>query len=475
MARLPVLLAIPLVLAACPRRVPESGGDAARPAAQGRAEPPRPVPMPDAPAPPAAEPAPQVSSEPDGSSRDLFGVAVPLTGRYKPWGEAILEGVALALEGTPYRIVAKDTRGEPEGAAEALAALAAEGAIAAVGGVTNAEAARAAEAAQQLGLPLVSLARVEKVPAAGPFVFRSMLTAEAQARALAELAMKRRGHRRFAIAWPTSAYGTELAHAFWDEVEARGGEVRGAEPYEPDRTTFAPVVKGMVGKLHLDERSDWTEAVKEIQEKEKDPFRRRKAVEKLRESFPPIADFDAVLIADFAKTVALVAPALAVEDVFTATCDPKELERLRKSSGREDLRPVQLLGGNGWDDPSLPEKAGRYVQCAVFVDGFFAGSDRPETKKFVEAFQARHQRPPSILEASAHDAAAMLRRVVQDGAENRDGVRAGLAGLRGFPGATGAISFDERREVSKPLFFLTVDGDQIRELRPEEMAPPGAG
>jgi ABC-type branched-subunit amino acid transport system substrate-binding protein len=108
------------------------------------------------------------------------------------------------------------------------------------------------------------------------------------------------------------------------------------------------------------------------------------------------------------------------------------------------------------------------------VDGFFAGSERPETRKFVDAFQVRYGRIPSILEASAFDAAALVRTASERGAETRDEVRRVLGALQ-HPGATGNIAFDERREVVKPLFFLTVDGDGIRELRPEELAPPGAG
>jgi ABC-type branched-subunit amino acid transport system substrate-binding protein len=464
-----------LALASCLHGAPAPGAGASRaPAAQGRAEP-RPPPMPDSPAPPPPRRPEEVARVPDGSSPDLVGVAVPLSGKYAKFGEVILEGVALALDGSGLRVLPKDTRGEPDGAAQALAELRAEGAIAALGGVTTAEAPRAAQAAQELGLPFVSLSKAEHVTDAGSFVFRHMLTAEAQARGLAELAMARRGAKRLALLWPTNAYGQELASAFWDEVEARGGEVSGAEPYDPERTNFAPLVRSMTGKLLLDERPDYVSAAKEIGEKEKDPFRRRKALERLRASLPPVTDFDAVLVADFAKNVALVAPALAVEDVFTATCDPRELERARKITGREDLRPVQLLGVNGWDDPSLVEKAGRYVQCAVFVDGFFPGSDRPQTKAFVEAFQARHGRPPLILEASAHDAALAIRTAVQAGAVSRDGLRASLSALQGVPGATGTFSFDERREVSKPLFFLTVDGTAIRELRPAELSAPGAG
>ncbi len=404
----------------------------------------------------------------------VVGVAVPLSGKQKGWGEAVLQGVTLAL-GDRFRILVKDTRGEPEGARQAVAELAQEGAVAALGGVVNAEAPRAAQAAQEVGLPFVSLSRVENVTQAGPYVFRNMLTAEAQARALAELTMDRRGLRRFALLWPQIPYGQELAQAFWDQVDARGGEMRAAESYEHDRTTFAPLVKGMVGKLWLDERQDYLEQVRALAAEEKDPFRRRKALEKLKDRLPPIVDFDAVFIPDFAKNVALVAPALAVEDVVTQTCDPREVERIRKVTGRPDLRPVQLLGANGWDDPALVERAGRYVECAIFVDGFFAASERPATKAFTAAFQQQYGHPPSILEASAFDAAGLIRRAVEGGAADREALRDALAAVKAYPGATGDLAFDARREVEKPLFFLTVDKGAVRELSPAELAASGSG
>jgi ABC-type branched-subunit amino acid transport system substrate-binding protein len=406
----------------------------------------------------------------------VVGVAVPLSGKLQPYGEAVLQGVGLALADSPFKVVARDTRGEPDGAAQALEDLALqEGAIAVVGGFISAEAPRAAAAAQELELPFLSLSRAEKVTEAGPFVFRLMLTAQAQAQALTWFAFERRGLRRFAILYPNVPYGVELANAFWDEVQARGGEVRAAESYDYDRTTFSPLVKDMVGKLYLDERRDWAEKVREIA-KEKDPYRRAKALERARKALEPIVDFDAVFIPDFAKNLALVAPALAVEDVVTSTCDPKELERIRKASGREDVKAVQLLGGNGWDDPALVERAGKYVQCSVFVDGFFAASDRPETRRFVDAFLKRYGKPPSILEASAYDAARMVRQAVErDRATTREAVRAALAGLKGFHGATGDVGFDAQREPRKPLFFLTVDKAGLRELTPQELAAPGAG
>ena len=93
---------------------------------------------------------------------NVVGVAVPLSGPYKRWGDAILQGIGLALEGSTTRLAVRDTRGEPDGAAAALEALALdEGAIVVLGGITNSEAERAASTAEELQLPFVSLSRQE--------------------------------------------------------------------------------------------------------------------------------------------------------------------------------------------------------------------------------------------------------------------------------------------------------------------------
>jgi ABC-type branched-subunit amino acid transport system substrate-binding protein len=169
-----------------------------------------------------------------------------------------------------------------------------------------------------------------------------------------------------------------------------------------------------------------------------------------------------------------------VEDVVTQTCEPAEVEKIKKTTGRPDLVPVQLLGANGWNDPSLfdmsPGGPGRHVRCAVLVDGFFASSARPETKRFVETWAKKYPgQTPTILEASAHDAARMARQLVEARPTTRATLRDGLAQLKGFRGATGDITMGPRRTPEKELFFLTVDASGLREMTKQELAVPGAG
>jgi ABC-type branched-subunit amino acid transport system substrate-binding protein len=270
------------------------------------------------------------------------------------------------------------------------------------------------------------------------------------------------------VLYPETSYGTELKGAFGAEVEARGGTVVRTVGYEADRTNFAPLVKELVGRAQVEQREDWREIQKAIVAEIQDPYRRARALEKARKELSPILPFDVIFVPDFARTITLLAPALAAEDVVIA-CDPAEVAKIQKVSAWV-VKPILLLGANGWDDPAIVEKAGRYVECAVFVDGFFPGSARPATRRFVDAFQQVHARAPSILEASAHDAAAMVAAAMARGASTRKDLRDAIASQAPFPGATGDVTFDARGEPVRELFFLTVENGAIRELRPEELS-----
>jgi len=296
-----------------------------------------------------------------------------------------------------------------------------------------------------------------------------MLTNSAQAQAIADYAMKSRGFKRFAVLYPNIPYGTELMNDFWDEVEARDGEMRGAESYDADETNFGQkgVVKKLVGRYWLDQREDYNSRAREVLDNVKDPFRRRKLLEELRKRVDPIVDFDALFIPDYYKNIGLVAPALAVEDVITNACDKRDIEKIAKTLGKEprEIKTVQLLGGSMWNFPELVERAGKFVQCAVFVDGFFAGSDRKETHDFVEAYQKAAGKTPGLLEAEGYDTGRILRQIIERSRPaSRSELREALLKVKDFPGATGTTTINAKREFDKPLFFLTIDRDQIREL-----------
>ena len=399
---------------------------------------------------------------------DVIGVAVPLSGKFKAFGESALAGLQLALSGSKIKLVIKDTAGDVTRARAAVAALAQDDqVIAIVGPVLTPESVEAAAEAEQQETPIVTLTRAEGITNQGDWVFRNMLTNSAQAKALVDWATRVRGIKTFAVLYPSIPYGTELTHSFWDEVDAKGGEMRGAESYDSDQTTFAPIVKKLVGRDSLDQRADYNQRRREIVETIKDPYRQRKALEDLRKKAAPIVDFEALFIPDTYKAIGLVTPALAVEDVITNACDRSDIERIAKTQGREarEIKTVQLLGASGWNFQELVERGGKFVQCAVFVDGFFAGSQRKETRDFVADFKKATGNDPLVLDAMAYDTGRILRSIVEgEHPALRAAMREALLRVKDFPGATGRTTVGASREFEKPLFMLTIDRDQIREL-----------
>ncbi|RKH13700.1 penicillin-binding protein activator [Corallococcus praedator] len=417
-------------------------------------------------------------------------VLLPMTGRYQPIGEAVLRGVKLALQGSDVELVVKDTQGDVNKTGQAMEQLAFDdGAIAALGPLLVDDTKRAALLAEELQVPLLTLSRQEGITDIGPYVFRNMLTNSAQARAIADYAMNVKGYKKFAVLYPNIPYGVELANEFWDEVVARGGAVRGAEAYTHDQTTFTSEAKRLVGRYYLEDRGDWAEAVRDVQgENITDAYRRRKAMEKARSGVEPIVDFEGLFIPDDWRRVSLVTPALAVEDIVTNACDPRDLERIRKTTGKKDLKTVTLFGTNQWSSPKgrsglpeLLERGGKFVTCSVYVDGFFVDSQRPATQKFVKSYREAYKeggRDPGLLEAIGYDSARMVRQVLDKQRPNtRAAMREAMAGLKDFDGATGRTSFNDKREADKQLFLLSVDNKGVNEINvdKEKAAVRGSG
>ncbi|AKU93036.1 penicillin-binding protein activator [Vulgatibacter incomptus] len=401
------------------------------------------------------------------------GVVLPLSGPYKAFGQQLLDGIELATKGSGIRLIVRDDKGEPTDAAAAVERLFFEDhVIGILGGVLVTEAQAAAAKADELGIPIVSFSRAEKLVEGSEWVFRDMLTNGEMAEALASFAIERRGMRRFAILYPEIPYGTELRDLFDEHVSRHGGEIRGTQSYADKATTFSDPIRKLVGKENVTGRAEYQRKLAEIRAQNLDARKYRNAVEKMRNSISPRIDFDALFIPDQWRQIALVAPALAFEDVITSWCDAADVDRTRRTTG-QDVKPVMLLGANLWNHPELPTRAGKYVNCSVFVDGFHAGSERPEVARFVESFQHAKGRNPGLLEAYGFEASQVMRSSIEaDRPTSRRALVDSLLRARDLPGPMGPTSVTGDRELRHPLFFLFIDNGTIREAHVD--SPDGA-
>jgi ABC-type branched-subunit amino acid transport system substrate-binding protein len=414
---------------------------------------------------------------------DTIGVLLPLTGMYREYGRHALEGIQLGAgifdstsSGGPTLII-RDTAGDPDQAIKQLEDLVYNEHVAVVIGPMIAKVAyETSIKAEELEVPIITLSLKADLPKLGKYVFRNFLTFESQAKQLVSYAMEALGTKKFGLLYPNDAYGVGLINAFWNEVDKKKGEIRAAEKYEPDTKTFADPIKKLVGRYYLDARYDFNKAKSEIRKSQMSSLAKKRAMDKLVKSLPPMVDFEVLFVPDYHDQAAMIAPALAFEDIILMTEKQWKIDRIKKSLGTDKLEMIYLFGANGWNNPQLVEWAKRDIQGAIFCDGFFIDSSRPQTKLFVGKFKANFDREPTNIEAQAYDTASLLKSIItKQKPLDRRSFRNALLTIKDFPGATGDTSFSPDGEVEKDLFILTIKGDEIIEVEPEPTAEAPTG
>jgi ABC-type branched-subunit amino acid transport system substrate-binding protein len=239
--------------------------------------------------------------------------------------------------------------------------------------------------------------------------------------------------KRFAVLYPDDSYGNDLKTVLVQNVEALGGQVLMQVPYDPQANDFSEPIRALGGI------SD--EEIKQLHPNNNDEGPAMTSPLPVAQTSPPI-DYDALLIPGYFNKVGLLAPQLAFYNVTGVT----------------------LLGGNGWNSPELLTIGEHYVEGAIFVDGFFAGSPNPEVKTFVENFRLTFGTEPDILAAQAYDAAGLVLKVLKEGASSREQLREGLLTIQGYPGASGATTITETGDAQKNLFLLMVRRGKIEQI-----------
>jgi len=356
------------------------------------------------------------------------GCILPLSGRNAAYGHRALDAVLLAAgvfnaaKETPIRVLIEDSQSEAAVAGAAVEKLARAGVTCILGPLGSQEALEAAKEAQRLKIPILTLTQREGITGVGDHVFRNFLTAAMQVRTVVQYAQAELGLRRFAILYPDDPYGQEMSRLFREEVRRKGGEIRKEKSYKADQTDFGEEILSLVGVAPV---SPGMEVAAGVATKT-DP------------------GFEALYIPDFSYRVAMIVPQLAYYDI---TC-------------------IRLLGTSGWNSPELLKADPGHLQGAVFVDGFFAGSFRPEVNDFIEAFYTAYGREPGTMEALVYDAADIaVKLLFENRSGTRDAFRRGLTQIEGYPGVSGKTSFPVSRDAEKGLFILTVKDGRIIQVK----------
>jgi len=360
------------------------------------------------------------------------GLLLPLSGQHAAVGQALLNAAQLAvydIADEKFELIVRDTKGTPEGAAEAFASATAGGAQLVLGPLffTSVEAiAQNAEAAE---VPVVSFSNNRDV--AGENIFVMGLAPKGQITRAVGYAISQ-GLRQFAVLAPDSDYGASVVAALQEAVFAGGAELTRVTFFPPESSDLSAEVR-----LIADYDQRRAELLKQRSELEaRNDEAAQLALKRLedKETLGP-PPFEAVLVPEGGQRLLTVAPLLAFYDV-----DPSE---------------VRFMGTALWDEPGVRTEP-------VLEGGWFAAPTPSLWEAFKERYVESFGTPPPRIATLSYDATALAAVLAQ---------QAGLAGREvdfspgiltqssGFAGIDGIFRFLPTGEVERGLAMLEVDRD----------------
>jgi branched-chain amino acid transport system substrate-binding protein len=364
-----------------------------------------------------------------------------LTGPTATFGKSTNKGIAMAIQqvnesggvgGATLRVITEDDQGRPEEAATAVNKLISQDQVVAVlGEVASSNSLAGAPICQKAGVPMISPSSTnEKVTEVGDFIFRVCFIDPFQGAVMAKFAAQSLRLNRVAILRDLrSDYSIGLADVFRSTFESLGGTISADESYQQGDVDFRAPLTAILATQ--------PQAI-----------------------FVPGYYTDVGLIARQARDLGLTVP---------------------------------LLGGDGWDSPKLTEIGGKAMEGCYFSNHYATDDQNPVVQEFISNFKAKYNEVPDALAALGYDAARLLVHAMKqlqksnpeefgllasggasgEGKEKRAAalrqLRDILAETREFPGVTGSISLDAKRNALKPAVVLKIQGQKFTFV--ERIAP----
>ena len=389
-----------------------------------------------------------------------IGCLLPLSGKYKVFGEKAWQGVQLAFQEfskgrgdnqPEIKLVIQDSESDPGQAVQAVKTLVAKRVATIIGPLGPFE--EAVKEAQAHHVPIIAMTQKQDLTQAGEYVFRNFLTPQMQIKELVSYVCGDLGLSRLAVLYPEEEYGRVFAHLFWDEVLGHGGTIVAFESYDPQETDFAEPVKKLVGLYYpvppeleeiREERLLKLGLLEEVEETEAGAEEGLLEVEvEEEEEDMALVDFEAIFVPDGSSNAGLIVPQLIYHDIVDTL----------------------FLGTNLWHNQDLIKVAKVYAHGSVLPTGFWEESQAENVRSFSDNFSSVFGKKPDFITAVAYDTAKIMFQIVE-GADRsyRSSLKDKLVQLRDFPGVTGLTSFGAGGEAQKRVPLLKIKGRRFVEV-----------
>lgn len=354
----------------------------------------------------------------------VIGEYGSLTGATATFGISTKNGIELFLDnmnaaggigGTRVRVLVEDDRSLPEEAATAVNKLIdQDGVVAVLGEVASSRSMAAAPICQQAAVPMITPSSTNpRVTELGDYIFRVCFIDPFQGQMIAKFAKERLGFTRGAVLRDIkNDYSVGLANFFTESFLALGGTIVADESYSEGDQDFKAQLTVIKSK---------------------------------RPQF--------LMVPGYYTDVGLIA-----------------------RQAREIGLDVPMLGGDGWVSDQLLEIAQGALNGSYMVNHYWVEDPNPAVQKFVNDYRSRYGATPDGLAALGYDAAGVLvsalDRLRQEDPEafralqgprndaQRDArakLRDRIASTKDFPGVTGRITLDAKRNAVKPAVFVGIE------------------
>jgi branched-chain amino acid transport system substrate-binding protein len=355
-----------------------------------------------------------VSCSPKAANSDseiVIGEYGSLTGKDATFGVSTQNGVAMAVDalnksggvlGKQVKVLVEDDQGLPEQALTVVTKLITRDHVVAVlGEVASGNTLAAAPFAQKSGIPMISPSSTNiAVTQVGDYITRVCYIDPFQGLVMAKFATNTLKLKNVAILRDLkSPYSVGLADAFIENFKKMGGSIATDQSYSGGDPDFGAQLTSI---------------------KSKNP--------------------DGVFVPGYYTEVGLIA-----------------------LQSRKLGLNVPLLGGDGWDSPSLMGIGRDALNGSYFSNHYAADDPNPVIQKFVSEYKARFNQTPDGLAALGFDAANVLFEAIRrsnttDGPKLRDAI----AATKDYPGVTGTITINKERNTDKPAVVIEIKDGKFR-------------
>lgn len=340
-----------------------------------------------------------------GTGEILVGTALSLSGGQASFGTSTKHGIELAISqinagggvlGRKIKLIALDDQSKPEEAAMIVTRLITQDKVTALlSDVASSISLAMGPIAQSYKVPMVSPSSTNpKVTEIGDYIFRVCFIDPFQGTVMAKFAFESLKVKRVAILRDIkNDYSMGLADYFIKKFKELGGEV---------------VVDQSYAEGDVDFKSQLTSI------KAQNP--------------------EAIFVPGYYTEVGLIA-----------------------RQARELGLNVALMGGDGWDSSKLTEIGGAAINGNYFSNHYSPDDPNPVSQKFLEDYKKTFSSVPDSMSVTGYDAMLVLADAIKRaGSTNKQAIRDALAMTKDYPGASGMISINDKRDAVKPAVVLEI-------------------